>query len=103
MGRNFRLFLVVCAATYGASVFGWDDLQIGREVAVPVHLQDGEEHQLSIPRLVDFGRSLFLARWTAQEGAGRPKNKGTGAPLADEQDALMFPRNFNRISGPDTN
>lgn len=103
MGRNFRLLLMVCALTYSSSVFGWDDLQIGREVAIPVHLQDGDEYQLSIPRLVDFGRSLFVARWTVQEGAGRPKTKGTGAPLADEQDPLVFPRNFNRISGPDTN
>ena len=103
MGRNFRLFLVVCAVAYGSSVFGSDDSEIGKEVAVQVHLQDGEEYQLSIPQLVGFGRKLFLARWTAQEGAGRPKTKGTGTPLADEQDPLVFPRNFNRISGPDTN
>ncbi|HEY6990495.1 MAG TPA: di-heme oxidoredictase family protein [Bryobacteraceae bacterium] len=94
---------MVCTVTCGSTVFGRDDLQLGREVAVAVHLQDGDEYQLPLPRLVDFGRSLFLARWTAQEGAGRPKTKGTGAPLADEQDPLVFPRNFNRISGPDTN
>lgn len=50
-----------------------------------------------------ISEEAILARWTVEEGAGRPKSKGTGLPLADEQDPLVFPRNFNRISGPDTN
>jgi hypothetical protein len=41
--------------------------------------------------------------WTSQEGAGRPLSKGTGAPVSDPSDPLVFPRNFNRVSGPDTN
>src|SRR5262245_54611409 len=41
--------------------------------------------------------------WTSQEGAGRPLSKGTGAPLSDPSDLLVFPKNFNRISGLDTN
>ncbi len=44
-----------------------------------------------------------FARWTSQEGAGRPLTKGTGNPLSDPLAPLVFPRNFNRISGPDTN
>src|SRR6266581_1031958 len=51
--------------------------QIGREVAVPRHLQDGDEYQLTIPQLIAFGEKLFTARWTVQEGAGRPLSKGT--------------------------
>jgi di-heme oxidoreductase (putative peroxidase) len=76
---------------------------IGREVAVPRHLQDGEEYQLSIPQLIAFGEKLFTAKWTIQEGAGRPQSKGTGAPFSDPSDPLVFPRNFNRVSGPDSN
>lgn len=76
---------------------------IGREVAIPRHLQDGEEYQLTIPQLVTFGEKLFTAKWTIQEGAGRPLTKGTGAPLSDLSDPLIFPRNFNRFSGPDSN
>jgi len=72
-------------------------------VAIPRHLQDGEEYQLTIPQLVTFGEKLFTAKWTIQEGAGRPLTKGTGAPLSDPSDPLIFPRNFNRISGPDSN
>jgi hypothetical protein len=82
---------------------GSDDSQIGTEVAIPAHLQDGDEYQRSSVQLVEFGRKLFMARWTVQEGAGRPRTKGTGTPIADEQSPLVFPRNFNRISGPDTN
>src|SRR5260221_8535991 len=41
--------------------------------------------------------------WTSQEGAGRPRSKGTGMPLGNARDPLVFPRNFNRVSGPDTN
>jgi hypothetical protein len=77
--------------------------QIGREVAIPVHLQDGQEFQIEIEELITFGGELFNAMFTSQEGAGRPLTKGTGAPLSDATDPLIFPRNFNRLSGPDTN
>src|SRR5215470_4252457 len=69
--------------------------QIGREVAIPVHLQDGQEFQIEIEELIAFGEKLFNAMWTSQEGAGRP--------LTNASAPLVFPRNFNRLSGPDTN
>src|SRR5262249_18300667 len=34
---------------------------------------------------------------------GRPMRKGTGNPLSDPSNPLVFPRNFNRISAPDSN
>lgn len=77
--------------------------ELGREVAIPRHLEDGEEYEIPTRQLIDFGKKLFTAMWTIQEGAGRPLSKGTGAPLSDPSDPLVFPRNFNRISGPDTN
>ncbi|HEV8716141.1 MAG TPA: di-heme oxidoredictase family protein [Candidatus Binatia bacterium] len=76
---------------------------IGREVAVPHHLQDGQEFQVSLRNLLTHGKHLFTANWTSQEGGGRPLTKGTGAPLADPFDPLVFPRNFNRISAMDAN
>jgi hypothetical protein len=78
---------------------------IGREVAIPRHLQDGEEYQLTIPQLITFGERLFTAKWTIQEGQGRPNTKGTGPapPLSNSSEPLVFPHNFNRISGPDAN
>jgi hypothetical protein len=53
--------------------------QVGREVAIPIHLPDGEEFTTPIVQLIQYGAQLFNARFTAQEGAGRPKSKGTGA------------------------
>jgi hypothetical protein len=77
--------------------------QIGREVAIPRHLQDGEEFNLSIPQLIQFGSQLFSAKFTVQEGAGRPLTKGTGAPVSDPSSPLVFPRNFDRLSSPEAN
>jgi hypothetical protein len=102
MNWNRSVALAACAVSCGG-LMAWDDSQIGKEVAIPTHLSDGQEYQTSIRQLIDFGRKLFTARWTSQEGAGRPRTKGTGAPLADQTEQLVFPRNFNRISGPDTN
>jgi hypothetical protein len=77
--------------------------ELGRELAVPRHLATGEEFSLPPEQLVAHGRLLFKAMWTVQDGAGRPNSTGTGAPIADTGSPLVFPRNFNRISGPDAN
>ena len=77
--------------------------QIGREVAVPRHLEDDEEFRISLPELVEHGRRLFAANWTEQEGGGRPLMKGTGKELSDPSQPLTGLRAFNRISGPDAN
>lgn len=103
MRNNLFLRVGMCALTIQGAVTAFQDSRIGREVSIPRHLQDGDEYQQSIRDLIDFGRKLFTARWTSQEGAGRPLRKGTGDPLTDLQEPLVFPRNFNRISAPDTN
>ena len=103
MNRNIFISLSLCAFACCGMLTALDSSQIGREVAIPVHLQDGEEYVLSTHELIEFGKKLFTARWTSQEGAGRPLAKGTGNPLSDPLSPLVFPRNFNRISGPDTN
>src|SRR4051794_40169048 len=76
---------------------------IGREVSVPRHWQDDEEFKYSIPEIVAYGKKLFDANWTEQEGAGRPLTKGTGLPLADPSQPLRGLRAFNRVSAPDAN
>ena len=58
---------------------------------------------MTAAQLAAFGKKLFTAMWTSQEGAGRPMTKGTGNPISDPSSPLLFPHNFNRISGPDTN
>ena len=76
---------------------------IGVEVAIPVHLQDGQEFTVSLEELLAHGKRLFDANWTVQEGGGRPSTKGTGRPLADPSRPLTGARAFNRVSGPDAN
>ena len=94
---------MLALACCGALFLSAQTKKIGREVAISRHLQDGEEYQLSTRDLIAFGEKLFTAMWTSQEGAGRPLTKGTGNPLSDLSSPLVFPRNFNRLSGPDTN
>jgi hypothetical protein len=77
--------------------------EIGKEVSVPERLYDGDEYNLSTQTLIEYGKKLFEADWTAQEGGGRPLTKGVGKPLSDPTSPLVFPHNFNRISAPDAN
>ncbi len=77
--------------------------RIGREVAIERHLQDDEEFALPVLDLLAYGKQLFMANWTEQEGGGRPQSKGTGAALADPSQPLTGRRAFNRISAPDAN
>ena len=79
------------------------DNLIGAEVGARARLQDGDEFALPLSDVLDHGRRLFGANWTVQEGGGRPYTTGTGRPLADDDDPLHFPRNFNRVSAPDAN
>lgn len=76
---------------------------IGREVSLLQRLPEGFEVFTPIRQLIDIGEDIFVAKWTLQEGGGRPFSNGLGGPLADPSSPLVFPRNFNRVSGPDGN
>src|SRR5690348_8379742 len=104
MAHRKRVIWVVAAmAVVAVGSYAIVASKIGQEVAVPFHLQDGQEFQMTAAQLAAFGKTLFTAMWTSQEGAGRPLTKGTGNPLSELTRSLIFPQNFNRISGPDTN
>ena len=77
--------------------------EIGREVAIPHHLEDDEEFSLPVKKLIEYGKKVFMANWTEEEGAGRPLTKGTGVALSDPSHPLTGTRAFNRVSGPDAN
>lgn len=77
--------------------------RIGQEVSIPRHLADDEEFSMPAKDLIEYGKKLFMANWTDQEGAGRPLTKGTGTALADRSKPLVGMRSFNRLSGPDAN
>src|SRR5690348_1148456 len=100
--RQTRTWLVLLSTFVAIAASGQSSSpQLGREVAIPVHLQDGEEFTTPKLELIQFGAQLFNAKFTVQEGAGRPLSKGTGAPISDPSSPLVFPRNFDRISSPD--
>src|SRR5712692_9466308 len=88
--KRARGAFLCLALTLSSAVLG----QIGSEVAVPAHLQDGQEFTTSLGKLLKFGKSLFTANWTIEEGGGRPETKGTGAAVSDPGSPLLFPRNF---------
>ncbi len=76
---------------------------IGREVAIPRHLRDDDEFALPLKALLEYGKKLFTANWTEQEGGGRPLTKGSGTALTDPSHPLTGRRAFNRISAPEAN
>ena len=83
---EWPVLFLLCLAPVAASGQGPNAqprTEIGREMAIPAHLRDGEEFNIPLARLVDYGRQLFTAKFTVQEGAGRPMSKGTGAPISD--------------------
>jgi hypothetical protein len=88
---------LVCAALLGVSAFTVLGIErdvlaqafkcsgaIGCEVAIPQHLQDGEEFTIPLPQLIDYGHKLFDAKFTVEEGAGRPlgEREAGGPPSA---------------------
>lgn len=76
---------------------------IGAEVGARKRLPEGDLDRLSLDEVLRIGRLLFDAVWTSQEGGGRPLTNGVGGALVDPGAPLDFPRNFNRVSGPDAN
>jgi len=71
-------------------------------VAIPRHLQDGEEFNTPFePTDPVRGNSFSPRSSRSRKGAGRPLSKGTGAAVSDPTSPLLFPRNFDRISSPD--
>src|SRR3989442_7093286 len=104
--KTFFLMLTLglFVVSLGGLAFSQSDTNvIGLEVAIPRHLQDGEEFTISLQDLLAHGQKLFEAVWTSQEGGGRPLTKGTGAPLSDPSSRLVVPPNLNRVSAPDAN
>jgi hypothetical protein len=104
--HRFILLMVGSSSLSAVGLAAWGQehgSMIGREVAIARHLQDGEEFEVSIPDLIRYGEKLFTAKFTVQEGAGRPLSKGTGAAVSDPSSPLVFPQNFDRVSSPEAN
>jgi len=95
---------LICSFVAGAqSQQSRHETAIGREVSITEHLRDDEEFTLQVKDLLEYGKKLFMANWTEQEGGGRPLTKGNGTGLADPSQPLTGARAFNRLSAPDAN
>src|SRR5258708_35856493 len=108
MSKPFRRTCRWCAflTSFLVAMVAWaqnPSSQVGREVAIPSHLQDGEEFNTPVSQLIRYGAQLFNAKFTVQEGAGRPLSKGTGVPISDPSFPLVFPRILHRLSSPEAN
>ena len=77
--------------------------ELGVEKAVEKHLADGEEFSKKLKKVLELGDELFAAKFTKQDGYGRPNTGGTGNTLADPGSPLVGGRAVNLISGPDSN
>ncbi len=76
---------------------------LGEERSLVWHLSDSDAHSRPLGEFLAHGERLFAAKWTEQDGGGRPLSKGTGRPLADLTQPLTGARGFNRVSAPDAN
>jgi cytochrome c peroxidase len=105
-GLSLKLLGVIAACSLILAVGqrqGDPSRSLGQEVSVLRHLNDDEEFSMHIKELLEYGKQLFMANWTEQEGGGRPLTKGNGAGLADSSQPLVGSRAFNRLSAPDAN
>jgi cytochrome c peroxidase len=105
--RHIRFTSLVAILLSASALLLADDKkpvsQIGQEHAIPRHLQDDEEFAIPLKDLLEYGRKVFMAEWTIQDGAGRPLTKGNGTALSNPSNPLVNLRAFNRLSGPDAN
>jgi cytochrome c peroxidase len=97
-GASLAILAVLAFAASGrANAASWDERVFNAHVDFDAVAQAGES---AIPALIERGRQLFKAKFTLEDGAGRPKatqaiiptkrKTGTNAP-------------FSRTSGPDSN
>ena len=67
LSRPRRRLAALSATFVALAAFGESPgPQLGREVAIPVHLQDGEEFTTPIEQLIRYGARLFSAKFTVQ-------------------------------------
>ena len=109
--KNFVLWLVIAlllallpsACGDGGAAEEPTALSIGDAPALEIHTSQSEVERgdLMLEEIRERGRALFTTSFNTLDGAGRPETTDTSSSnFRPRQD---FPRNFNRISGPDAN
>ena len=78
-------------------------LTIGDTPALKIHTSQSavERGDLTLEEVFERGQALFMTSFNTLDGAGRPETTDTSS--SNFRPRQEFPRNFNRISGPDAN
>ena len=78
-------------------------LTIGDAPALKIHTSQAavERGELSLEEVLERGQAMFTTSFNTLDGAGRPETTDTSS--SNFRPRQEFPRNFNRISGPDAN
>ena len=78
-------------------------LTIGDEPALKIHTSQAavERGDLTLEEVLERGQAMFTTSFNTLDGAGRPETTDTSS--SNFRPRQEFPRNFNRISGPDAN
>ena len=92
------LALLLVALTASPS-FSQGAPQVGERPAIETHLsqREIESGRIGLRPLLAHGKKLFVSRFNALDGQGRPASTGTGEPRIPDQP------NFIRTSSPDAN
>ncbi len=97
-GRSFLLVALGCLGAVGAASAGsWDERVFNSHLDFDAIAAGGPS---ALPALIERGRELFKAKFTTEDGAGRPK--ATQAIVPTKRKSGVNPA-FTRTSGPDSN
>jgi len=103
------ILAIAVAACGGGAEERMGELEIGDAPALKVHTsQDAiNKGELSLEEIIERGEILLSTSFNTLDGAGRPETAGVTRVSNFVQiiprPRQEFPRNFNRISGPDAN
>src|SRR3984957_145545 len=97
-GASLALSAVLAFGAAGEAKAGsWDEKVFASHVGFDAVARAGES---AVPALIERGRQLFKAKFTTEDGAGRPK--ATQAIVPTKRKRGTNPA-FTRTSGPDSN
>tara|TARA_A100001037_G_scaffold215564_1_gene193508 strand:- start:4829 stop:6295 length:1467 start_codon:yes stop_codon:yes gene_type:complete len=98
---NLILIFIISTITLSCIESEEKVIYIGDEPSIKKHISqsDIESGLISIEDVIKHGQDLFTARFNSLDGFGRPLSAGDRTRRKNKK---VFPENFNRISGPES-
>lgn len=91
MRSSFRVAFLLCAFACGNGLLGQHNSQIGKERAVAVHLQDGDEFQLLSPGWWISEESYFWRAGPSKKEPAAPRARVPACLSQMTRTLLFFP------------